>query len=52
MLRKEVWQFLFELYPFNSTVREREIVLADHYVKYRALKSRWKKVLCEGNVMG
>lgn len=28
--------------------REREIILADHYAKYRALKSRWKKMLFNG----
>ncbi|XP_064595953.1 TBC1 domain family member 15-like [Liolophura sinensis] len=44
-IRKEVWQFLFGLYPCTSTGREREVLRLDNYVKYRELKSRWKTML-------
>ncbi|KAH3817569.1 hypothetical protein DPMN_119107 [Dreissena polymorpha] len=43
--RKEVWQYLFALYPCNSTKREREALLLDYIVKYEEMKSRWKEIL-------
>ncbi|CAH1788233.1 unnamed protein product [Owenia fusiformis] len=46
-IRVEVWQFLFGLYPFTSTTRERSVMLADYHVKYQALKTRWKQLLCQ-----
>ncbi|XP_071950681.1 TBC1 domain family member 15-like [Antedon mediterranea] len=44
-IRSEVWKFLFGLYPFQSTRRERETMKLEYYFKYQALKERWKKVL-------
>lgn len=44
-IRKEVWGLLFGLYPFTSTYREREVLLADYHVRYNALKERWKEEL-------
>ncbi|KAJ8313564.1 hypothetical protein KUTeg_008125 [Tegillarca granosa] len=44
-IRKEVWQFLFGLYPCTSTYREREDLLLDYLMKYHELKSRWKTML-------
>ncbi|XP_025082337.1 TBC1 domain family member 15-like isoform X3 [Pomacea canaliculata] len=44
-IRKEVWKFLFGLYPCNSTAREREATLLDNIVKYHELKARWKILL-------
>ncbi|XP_076439241.1 TBC1 domain family member 15-like [Babylonia areolata] len=44
-IRKEVWRFLFGLYPCTSTAREREALLLDYVVKYNELKSRWKTLL-------
>ncbi|KAK6958795.1 TBC1 domain family member 17 [Biomphalaria glabrata] len=44
-IRKEVWGFLFGLYPCNSTAREREALLLDNIVQYHEMKSRWKTLL-------
>ncbi|KAK7482160.1 hypothetical protein BaRGS_00026625 [Batillaria attramentaria] len=44
-IRRDVWRFLFGLYPCNSTAREREATLLDNIVKYHELKSRWKTLL-------
>ncbi|XP_050398750.1 uncharacterized protein LOC126816353 isoform X2 [Patella vulgata] len=44
-IRKEVWQFLFGLYPYTSTKREREELLIDYMIKYHELKNRWKTIL-------
>ncbi|XP_045161678.2 TBC1 domain family member 15-like [Mercenaria mercenaria] len=43
--RREVWQYLFALYPCSSTKREREVLLLDYIVKYNEMKSRWKTLL-------
>ncbi|KAL4221329.1 hypothetical protein ACF0H5_019590 [Mactra antiquata] len=43
--RKEVWQYLFALYPCSSTKREREVLLLDYIVKYNEMKSRWHTLL-------
>lgn len=39
-IRKEVWQFLFELFPFHSTKSERDMMLVDYHLKYAELKNR------------
>ena len=44
-VRKPVWEFLFELYPFNTTARERDILRVEQTVRYEAMKIRWKKLL-------
>ncbi|XP_060075188.1 TBC1 domain family member 16-like isoform X2 [Ylistrum balloti] len=44
-IRREVWQFLFGLYPCTSTAREREELLLDYIMKYHEQKSRWKTML-------
>ncbi|BFZ14248.1 hypothetical protein BsWGS_17287 [Bradybaena similaris] len=44
-IRKEVWSFLFGLYPCNSTTREREAMLIDNAVRYHEMKARWKTML-------
>lgn len=43
--RRDVWQFLFSLYPYSSTKREREVMLLDYIVKYNEMKNRWKTLL-------
>ncbi|XP_065661460.1 uncharacterized protein LOC101241039 isoform X3 [Hydra vulgaris] len=45
VIRKEVWVFLFELYPFNTTARERDILAVENTVRYEAMKIRWKTLL-------
>ncbi|ESO90957.1 hypothetical protein LOTGIDRAFT_122298, partial [Lottia gigantea] len=44
-IRKQVWQFLFGLYPCTSTKRERDALLIDYIIKYHELKNRWKTML-------
>eukprot|EP00795_Rhopilema_esculentum_P003644 gene3644-14885_t len=44
-IREDVWQFLFELYPCNSTKREREVMNTEHSIRYKALKARWRPLL-------
>ncbi|XP_066923802.1 uncharacterized protein [Clytia hemisphaerica] len=44
-IRRDVWEFLFELYPFNSTTREREALNVENKVRYEAMKIRWKDIL-------
>lgn len=44
-IRKNVWEFLFELYPCNSTTREREAMKIEHSIRYDALKARWRPLL-------
>ncbi|CAL1528128.1 unnamed protein product [Lymnaea stagnalis] len=44
-IRKEVWSFLFGLYPCNSTDRERAAILLEKIVQYHEMKSRWKTLL-------
>eukprot|EP00058_Branchiostoma_floridae_P011031 XP_002596519.1 hypothetical protein BRAFLDRAFT_231647 [Branchiostoma floridae] len=44
-VRKDTWQFMFGLYPFLSTAREREVMSAEHHFKYHQLKARWKTLL-------
>jgi len=44
-IRKEVWSFLFGLYPFSSTRREREALAAENEARYQALKMRWKDLM-------
>ncbi|XP_048249978.1 rab GTPase-activating protein 22-like isoform X2 [Haliotis rufescens] len=44
-IRKQVWQFVFGLYPCTSTSRERETILLDYIVKYHELRQRWKTML-------
>ncbi|GFS10960.1 TBC1 domain family member 15 [Elysia marginata] len=51
-IRKEVWSFLFGLYPCNSTTREREAILIDNIVHYHEMKTRWKTMLVVNSVPG
>ncbi|XP_070178626.1 TBC1 domain family member 15-like [Littorina saxatilis] len=51
-IRKEVWKFLFGIYPCSSTAREREALLLDYIIKYNELKARWKTLLVLGSVPG
>ncbi|XP_033725984.1 TBC1 domain family member 15-like isoform X2 [Pecten maximus] len=44
-IRREVWQFVFGLYPCTSTSREREEILLDYIMKYHEQKARWKTML-------
>ncbi|XP_059149748.1 uncharacterized protein LOC131936713 isoform X6 [Physella acuta] len=44
-IRKEVWSFLFGLYPCSSTARERTAILLDNIVRYHEMKARWKTLL-------
>ncbi|ELU18857.1 hypothetical protein CAPTEDRAFT_133182 [Capitella teleta] len=46
-IRRRVWSFLFGVYPFNSTTREREAIQSDHQAKYIAMCERWPKFLEE-----
>ncbi|KAL8584089.1 hypothetical protein ACOMHN_022429 [Nucella lapillus] len=51
-IRKEVWRFVFGLYPCTSTAREREALLLDYIMKYNELKSRWKTLLVLASAPG
>lgn len=44
-IRKDVWSFLFGLFPFSSTRREREALGAENEARYQALKIRWKELV-------
>eukprot|EP00729_Bicosta_minor_P007449 gene7449-28737_t len=44
-VRAEVWLYLLDVYPFNSTTAERATIKADLTAKYAALTSKWKR--CE-----
>ncbi|XP_067144585.1 TBC1 domain family member 25-like isoform X2 [Centruroides vittatus] len=44
-IRKEVWRFLYGLFPFHSTERERETLLVDYYLRYRARKYCCHKII-------
>ncbi|XP_014666251.1 PREDICTED: TBC1 domain family member 25-like isoform X2 [Priapulus caudatus] len=46
-VRPDVWRFLYGLYPLTSTKRERQLLLAESYLKYEALKQRWKSILAQ-----
>lgn len=44
-IRREVWSFLFGLYPFSSTRRERDALSAENIARYQALKAKWKELM-------
>ncbi|XP_071786828.1 TBC1 domain family member 15-like [Asterias amurensis] len=44
-VRRDAWAFLFGLYPFQSTRREREVLAMEYHYRYEALKARWKALL-------
>jgi len=43
--RKLVWPYLLGYFDFQSTYREREVVLKERRIEYAALKARWKQDL-------
>ncbi|XP_051875177.1 TBC1 domain family member 15 isoform X4 [Pristis pectinata] len=40
-IRKDVWKFLFGMYPCTSTTRERKTLALELYVRYKMMKRRW-----------
>ncbi|KAG4304990.1 hypothetical protein PORY_001665 [Pneumocystis oryctolagi] len=40
-IRKEVWCFLLEIYPWNSTSEERKIIFSEKNENYIELKQKW-----------
>ena len=48
-IRKKVWPFLFGVYLFSSTKREREDIAKTNYFNYQALKQKCQTLL--GNVV-
>lgn len=40
-IRKDVWKFLFGMYPYTSTTRERKVLALEHHVRYKMMKHRW-----------
>ncbi|EDV28919.1 uncharacterized protein TRIADDRAFT_52272 [Trichoplax adhaerens] len=48
--RKDVWKFLFGMYLFNSTFRERQALDEERAVRYFALRARWQFELRKYNV--
>ncbi|XP_064644988.1 TBC1 domain family member 16-like [Lineus longissimus] len=47
-IRRQVWQFVFGLYPCMTTQRERDVLLQDYEIRYETLKDKWKKKLVLG----
>ncbi|XP_038055377.1 TBC1 domain family member 15-like [Patiria miniata] len=44
-VRQDAWAFLYGLYPFQSTRRERKVLSMEYHYRYEALKARWKALL-------
>ncbi|XP_067886693.1 TBC1 domain family member 15 [Heterodontus francisci] len=44
-IRKEVWKFLFGMYPCTSTTRERKTLALELYVRYKMMKCRWQSLV-------
>lgn len=42
--RKELWPFLLNVYPWNSTVQERAIIMEEKKNEYQILKTQWKSI--------
>lgn len=43
-LRPEVWKYLLNYYPFNSTYEERELIKKQKQVEYSIYRSQWESV--------
>ncbi|XP_062393842.1 uncharacterized protein si:dkey-238d18.4 isoform X1 [Sardina pilchardus] len=43
--RAPVWQFLFGMYPSNSTARERPLIQEQMVARYQVMKKKWQHVL-------
>ncbi|XP_078070061.1 TBC1 domain family member 15 isoform X2 [Mustelus asterias] len=44
-IRKDVWKFLFGMYPCTSTTRERKTLALELYVRYKMMKCRWQALM-------
>ncbi|XP_048448963.1 rab GTPase-activating protein 22 isoform X2 [Rhincodon typus] len=44
-IRKDVWKFLFGMYPCSSTTRERKVLALERYVRYKMMKCRWQTLM-------
>ncbi|XP_041041511.1 GTPase-activating protein GYP7 isoform X2 [Carcharodon carcharias] len=44
-IRKDVWKFLFGMYPCTSTTRERKALALELYVRYKMMKCRWQTLM-------
>lgn len=42
--RAQVWQFLFGMYPSNSTALERPLIQEQMVVRYQVMKKKWQHV--------
>ena len=43
-LRQEVWPFLLNVYPWNSTLEERAAIMEEKKREYEVLKNQWKSI--------
>lgn len=43
-IRKEVWKYLLDYYPWNSTEKERQKLLVTKGDEYYAMKLQWKTI--------
>jgi len=46
-IRMEAWKFLLGLYPLNSTLTERGVIMRNKVADYQTLKHQWKTMLPE-----
>ncbi|XP_043572461.1 TBC1 domain family member 17 [Chiloscyllium plagiosum] len=50
-IRKDVWKFLFGMYPCSSTTRERKVLALERYVRYKMMKCRWQTLMPDSRRM-
>ncbi|KAL5258158.1 hypothetical protein ACHWQZ_G012946 [Mnemiopsis leidyi] len=43
-LRQDVWPFLLNVYPWNSTLEERAAIMEQKKKEYEVLKNQWKSI--------
>ena len=43
-LRQQVWPFLLNVYPWNSTLEERAAIMEERKNEYEVLKNQWKSI--------
>ena len=43
-LRQEVWPFLLNVYPWNSTLEERAAIMEQKKKEYEVLRNQWKSI--------
>ena len=43
-IRKNVWKFLYGVYPLHSTQRERLVIDAENRFYYESIKAHWQRI--------